>query len=74
MFCYSGDTRLAYTFHMIDSPPHAIYDSKNWLQPTPEMPFSRILPTGEEQAKMGDVSAEKEPMEAYRGVEFNIAA
>lgn len=39
----SGITRIAYTFHMIDSPPHAIYDAKNWLQPTPDMPFSRIL-------------------------------
>jgi len=36
-------TRFAYTFHMIDSPPHAEYDQKNWLQPTPEMPFPRVL-------------------------------
>lgn len=36
-------TRFAYTFHMIDSPPHAIYDEKNWLQPTPAMPFPHVL-------------------------------
>jgi len=36
-------TRFAYTFHMIDSPPHAMYDEKNWLQPTAELPFSKIL-------------------------------
>jgi len=36
-------TRFAYTFHMIESPPHALYDAKNWLQPTADMPFSRIL-------------------------------
>lgn len=40
----SSRTRFAYTFHMIDSPPHAGYDNKNWLQPTKEMPFSKILP------------------------------
>ena len=39
----SARTRFAYTFHMIDSPPHAEYDNKNWLQPTKEMPFSKIL-------------------------------
>jgi len=39
----SPNTRFAYTFHMIDSPPYAVYDEKNWLQPTPEMPFSKIL-------------------------------
>jgi len=39
----SPKTRFAYTFHMIDSPPHATYDEKNWLQPTEAMPFSRIL-------------------------------
>jgi len=39
----SPNTRFAYTFHMIDSPPYAIYDAKNWLQPTPVMPFSRLL-------------------------------
>lgn len=39
----SPNTRFAYTFHMIESPPYAVYDEKNWLQPTPEMPFSKIL-------------------------------
>jgi len=39
----SPHTRFAYTFHMIDSPPHAVYDEKNWLQPTSAMPFSRVL-------------------------------
>ncbi|KAJ7218097.1 phytanoyl-CoA dioxygenase, partial [Mycena pura] len=37
----SDKTRFAYTFHMIDS--YATYDEKNWLQPTPAMPFSHIL-------------------------------
>lgn len=41
----SDKTRFAYTFHMIDSPPHAVFDDKNWLQPTEAMPFSRILDT-----------------------------
>lgn len=39
----SPNTRFAYTFHMIDSPPYAQYDEKNWLQPTPSLPFSHIL-------------------------------
>jgi ectoine hydroxylase-related dioxygenase (phytanoyl-CoA dioxygenase family) len=39
----SSHTRFAYTFHMIDSFPHAVYDEKNWLQPTLAMPFSRVL-------------------------------
>ncbi|KDR74989.1 hypothetical protein GALMADRAFT_248818 [Galerina marginata CBS 339.88] len=43
----SPHTRFAYTFHMIESPPYAEYDEKNWLQPTKEMPFSRVLPSGE---------------------------
>jgi ectoine hydroxylase-related dioxygenase (phytanoyl-CoA dioxygenase family) len=38
----SPRTRFAYTFHMIDSPPYAEYDNKNWLQPTKDMPFSKI--------------------------------
>jgi len=38
----SDKTRFAYTFHMIESPPLAQYDEKNWLQPTKEMPFSRL--------------------------------
>ncbi|KAI0256185.1 hypothetical protein BJV78DRAFT_1118030 [Lactifluus subvellereus] len=41
----SAKTRFAYTFHMIESPPYAVYDDKNWLQPTEAMPFSRILDT-----------------------------
>ena len=41
----SAKTRFAYTFHMIESPPHAVFDDKNWLQPTEKMPFSRILDT-----------------------------
>jgi len=40
---HSAHTRFAYTFHMIDSLPHAVYDEKNWLQPTLAMPFSRVL-------------------------------
>jgi len=36
-------TRFAYTFHMIEAPPLAIYDEKNWLQPTAKMPFSPLL-------------------------------
>jgi len=39
----SPNTRLAYTFHTIESPPHAIYDEKNWLQPTAKMPFPHVL-------------------------------
>ncbi|TFK44201.1 phytanoyl-CoA dioxygenase [Crucibulum laeve] len=40
----SPKTRFAYTFHMIEGEPGmAKYDEKNWLQPTPEMPFSRVL-------------------------------
>ena len=41
----STRTRYAYTFHMVESPPHAEYDAKNWLQPTPETPFPHILDT-----------------------------
>ncbi|KAF9268661.1 phytanoyl-CoA dioxygenase [Marasmius fiardii PR-910] len=39
----SNKTRFAYTFHMIESPPRALYDAKNWLQPAPNMPFSHVL-------------------------------
>ena len=39
----SSQTRYAYTFHMIDSPPHAYYDEKNWLQPTSSMTFPKVL-------------------------------
>jgi phytanoyl-CoA hydroxylase len=41
----SAKTRFAYTFHMIESPPFAVYDDRNWLQPTEAMPFSHILDT-----------------------------
>ncbi|TFK25249.1 phytanoyl-CoA dioxygenase [Coprinopsis marcescibilis] len=40
-------TRFAYTFHMVDSQEYATYDEKNWLQPTPLVPFSKVLPPGE---------------------------
>ncbi|KAG8987961.1 hypothetical protein FRB93_004329 [Tulasnella sp. JGI-2019a] len=39
----SEKTRYAYTFHMIESAPPAVYDEKNWLQPTREMPFSKLF-------------------------------
>ncbi|KAG8914736.1 hypothetical protein FRC00_011224 [Tulasnella sp. 408] len=39
----SSKTRYAYTFHMIESEPYAQYDEKNWLQPTKEMPFSKLF-------------------------------
>lgn len=42
----SPNTRFAYTFHLVESEPYAKYDEKNWLQPTKEMPFSRILDEG----------------------------
>lgn len=41
----SDKTRYAYTFHMIEPPPHAVYDERNWLQPTQELPFPHILET-----------------------------
>ncbi|KAI6046176.1 phytanoyl-CoA dioxygenase [Pisolithus marmoratus] len=41
----SSQTRYAYTFHMIDSPPYAKYDEKNWLQPTSSVPFPKVLDT-----------------------------
>lgn len=39
----SSNTRFAYTFHMIESDPHAKYDEKNWLQPSKEVPFSKLF-------------------------------
>ncbi|EJT97314.1 phytanoyl-CoA dioxygenase [Dacryopinax primogenitus] len=39
----SQATRYAYTFHMIESEPYAKYDEKNWLQPTQEMPFTKLF-------------------------------
>ncbi|KIM61583.1 hypothetical protein SCLCIDRAFT_1215849 [Scleroderma citrinum Foug A] len=44
----SSQTRYAYTFHMIDSPPHAEYDEKNWLQPTMG-PFPKVLDVPNEE-------------------------
>ncbi|KAJ1968463.1 hypothetical protein H4R35_006421 [Dimargaris xerosporica] len=37
---YSGRSRYIYTFHVIEST--AAYAPDNWLQPTKEMPFSRL--------------------------------
>jgi len=42
---------------MIESPPYASYDEKNWLQPTKAMPFSHILPPGEINEKATIVAA-----------------
>ncbi|KAG8891599.1 hypothetical protein FRB99_003458, partial [Tulasnella sp. 403] len=39
----SPKTRYAYTFHMIESAPPTVYDEKNWLQPTEEMPFTKLF-------------------------------
>lgn len=39
----SQRTRYAYTFHMIESPPFAKYDDKNWLQPAATMPFTHLF-------------------------------
>ena len=39
----SQRTRFAYTFHMIESAPRVQYDSRNWLQPTESMPFSKLF-------------------------------
>lgn len=44
----SSQTRYAYTFHMIDSPPHAEYDERNWLQPTMG-PFPKVLDVPNEE-------------------------
>ncbi|BEJ11728.1 hypothetical protein CspHIS471_0201880 [Cutaneotrichosporon sp. HIS471] len=37
----SNRTRIIYTFHMVDG--ECVYDEKNWLQPTPEMPFAKLF-------------------------------
>ncbi|KAI8369336.1 uncharacterized protein BYT42DRAFT_503435 [Radiomyces spectabilis] len=37
---YSERSRFIYTFHVIEGAAH--YPSDNWLQPTPEMPFTRL--------------------------------
>jgi ectoine hydroxylase-related dioxygenase (phytanoyl-CoA dioxygenase family) len=39
----SDKTRMIYTFHMIDGGEGFTYDEKNWLQPTPEMPFPKLF-------------------------------
>ncbi|TXT10873.1 hypothetical protein VHUM_02378 [Vanrija humicola] len=44
----SDRTRMIYTFHMIEGADGSVYDEKNWLQPTQEMPFQRLY---------GDVAA-----------------
>ncbi|KAL5631947.1 hypothetical protein ACGC1H_000091 [Rhizoctonia solani] len=41
----SQNTRFAYTFHMIESAPRVRYDERNWLQPTTDMPFSKLYGT-----------------------------
>ncbi|KAM0753900.1 phytanoyl-CoA dioxygenase [Meredithblackwellia eburnea MCA 4105] len=38
----SQKSRFIYTFHMIDG--EAKWDEKNWLQPTPAMPFTKLFP------------------------------
>ncbi len=40
---FSDKTRYAYTFHMIESALPTVYDAKNWLQPTQEMPFTKLF-------------------------------
>ncbi|WVW86172.1 hypothetical protein I302_108213 [Kwoniella bestiolae CBS 10118] len=39
----SDKTRFIYTFHMIEGAEGTKYDEKNWLQPTPEMPFQPLF-------------------------------
>ncbi|WVR00282.1 hypothetical protein IAU59_007425 [Kwoniella sp. CBS 9459] len=38
----SDKSRLIYTFHMIEGGKGYVYDEKNWLQPTKEMPFPSL--------------------------------
>ncbi|WWC91693.1 uncharacterized protein L201_006639 [Kwoniella dendrophila CBS 6074] len=40
---HSDKTRFIYTFHMIEGGKGTIYDEKNWLQPTKEMPFPSLF-------------------------------
>ncbi|WWD03511.1 hypothetical protein V865_001563 [Kwoniella europaea PYCC6329] len=40
---HSDKTRFIYTFHMIEGAQGTVYDEKNWLQPTKEMPFPSLL-------------------------------
>ncbi|KAK4706096.1 phytanoyl-CoA hydroxylase, partial [Phenoliferia sp. Uapishka_3] len=37
---FSQKSRFIYTFHLIDGETE--WDEKNWLQPTPEMPFTKL--------------------------------
>lgn len=46
----SERTRIIYTFHMIEGADGFVYDEKNWLQPTEEMPFQRLYGTTAEAA------------------------
>lgn len=54
----SPKTRYAYTFHMIESAPRAVYDHKNWLQPTPELPFSHLFDSSRKWDTERNVTAE----------------
>ncbi|KAL1408540.1 hypothetical protein Q8F55_005352 [Vanrija albida] len=38
----SERTRMIYTFHMIEGADGWVYDERNWLQPTKEMPFTPL--------------------------------
>ncbi|GFZ48739.1 hypothetical protein JCM24511_06488 [Saitozyma sp. JCM 24511] len=39
----SDKSRVIYTFHMIEGGEGHVYDEKNWLQPTKEMPFPALF-------------------------------
>lgn len=39
----SPHSRFIYTFHMIEGDGSSEYDELNWLQPSPTVPFSRLL-------------------------------
>ncbi|ORY33409.1 hypothetical protein BCR39DRAFT_519879 [Naematelia encephala] len=39
----SDKSRLIYTFHMIEGGKGVIFDEKNWLQPTQDMPFPALF-------------------------------
>jgi len=41
----SDNSRIIYTFHMIEGPPTHTYDELNWLQPTAKMPFTPLYTT-----------------------------
>ncbi|WVO14243.1 hypothetical protein L204_101875 [Cryptococcus depauperatus] len=40
---YSDQSRLIYTFHMIEGGKGVKYDERNWLQPTKETPFPALF-------------------------------